>query len=232
VRRIDVVTCLSEELEFALRDAEIWDVPRPSDDALQACGAFGGDSMSFEQWLRHVFMQRLSDAAGGKSPLPSSSSVALRAHREWVMWGQATPERERVIELLGSVDAVVSFHPRLARIGFFETPRGGTSHAGRELVCTLGAAATRSIGWQAELGFEPPARPVSVTVAGTFFGPGGAPLSASEHPLVVATDWTTCFAFAYFGYEEAGRLEPGRYRVDVKLWDEPLGSSELDLRSA
>jgi uncharacterized protein YqcC (DUF446 family) len=232
MRRIDVVRCLYEELEPALHEANIWNLPRPSDDALEQSAAFGADRMSFEQWLRHVFMSRLRESVDGESPLPESSSVALRAHREWVMWGRATPEQERVIELLGSLDAVVSFHPRLSRLGFFETPRGGSSEAGRELQSELDAATTRSIGWQAELSFEAPGRPVAATLTGTLIDPKGQPLQTSEHPLVVAAQWTTCFAFAYYGYAEPGRLVPGRYRIELTLWDEPTGASELELRGA
>jgi len=232
MRRIDIVTCLFEELEPALRDAHIWDVPRPSDDALQHGGAFGENSMSFEQWLRHVFVERLRETVAGACPLPPSSSVALRAHREWVMWGRATPEQERVRELLGSLDAVVSFHPRLARLGFFETARGGGSAAGRELVDELSAARTRCLGWQAEMSFEAPGRPVAATFSGKLSDPEGRLLQTSVHPLVIAADWITSFVFAHYGYEEAGRLEPGPYRVALDLWDEPLGASTLELRGA
>jgi uncharacterized protein YqcC (DUF446 family) len=216
-----------EEVEGALRADGAWDVERPSAEAITAGEPFGGSSMAFEQWLRHVFVDRVQSAVTGVGELPGSSSVGTQAHREWVMWGEATPEQLRLIELLQSLDAVVSFHPRLARLGFFETARGGTSGAGRELFDELLASTTRSIGWQVELAFEPPVRSVPVAVASTLTGPHEKLPYSIEEPLVVAPDWSTCFSFGFWGFAEPGRIPPGSYRVEVTLWDEPLGERTL-----
>lgn len=227
MRRLDVVAALTEEVEGALREAGVWDVEHPGEEAVRAGGAFGGGAMSFEQWLRHVFIARLQSVVTRGEGLPGSSAVGTQAHREWVMWGNATSGQLRLIELLQSLDAVVSFHPQLSRLGFFETPRGGSSHAGRELCDVLAAETLRSIGWQVELTFERAVRAVPITVASTLTGPHDKLPYSVDEALLVLPEWSTCFSFGFWGFDEAGRIEPGAYRVEVRLWDELLGERTL-----
>jgi uncharacterized protein YqcC (DUF446 family) len=90
-------------IEAELRRIGLWDVPRP--ERTDGSGAFGGDAMSFEQWLRWVFVPRVHELLASAGPWPQSSAVSSKAHREWRMWGDR-PDVDRLIELLGEFDAL------------------------------------------------------------------------------------------------------------------------------
>jgi uncharacterized protein YqcC (DUF446 family) len=89
-------------IEAELRRLGFWDVERPPDGE---GGAFGNGAMSFEQWLRWVFVPNVRDRIAFGGPWPASSSVADKAHREWRMWGDV-PDVDRLIDLLRAFDAL------------------------------------------------------------------------------------------------------------------------------
>ena len=90
-------------VEEELRRAGLWDVPRP--ERLEGTGAFGGDAMSFEQWLRWVFVPRVHELLAADGPWPRSSAVHEKAFREWRMWGEA-PGVDGLLERLKEFDAL------------------------------------------------------------------------------------------------------------------------------
>ncbi|CAN5364794.1 hypothetical protein BH09MYX1_BH09MYX1_10150 [soil metagenome] len=92
-RRIDGVVA-------AMKAVGIWDVAEPSAEAIAAGGAFGGDTMSFEQWLRHVFVPSIETRLRENGPWPSSSAVSPRATRE----ADGVPELDPVVDALRDFD--------------------------------------------------------------------------------------------------------------------------------
>lgn len=94
----------------ALKAAGLWTVPSPSPEAVAAAGAFGGDAMSFEQWLVHVFVPSVESRLAEGGPWPTSSAVSVRATRE----ADGVPELEPVVDALRIFDEV--FEPESAKV--------------------------------------------------------------------------------------------------------------------
>ncbi len=94
---------LIDAIEAEMRRSGMWDAPQP--ETPEGVGAFGGDSMAFEQWLRWVFVPRVRELLESGGPWPASSMVGDKAYREWRMWGDA-PNVDRLIELLREFDAL------------------------------------------------------------------------------------------------------------------------------
>ncbi len=84
----------------ALKGASVWDVPEPSSEAIAAGGAFGGETMSFEQWLRWVFVPSIEQRLASDGPWPTSSMVAARAVRE----ADGNPVLDPVVDALRAFD--------------------------------------------------------------------------------------------------------------------------------
>ncbi len=66
-----------------MKSAGIWEIARPSDEAFANMGAFGLNTMAFEQWLRWVFVPTIEERLTSGGPWPSSSSVGTMAIRNF-----------------------------------------------------------------------------------------------------------------------------------------------------
>jgi uncharacterized protein YqcC (DUF446 family) len=93
---------LADEIEAELR-ASAWNPNPPSEEEVLAGGAFGLKTVAFETWLQVVFISRLRQVAAGVIPIPTSSSVAVQASREW----DGVRGRDRLFELISEVDRTV-----------------------------------------------------------------------------------------------------------------------------
>ena len=65
-----------------MKGAGLWQGERPPDEAFVDMGAFGGNTMSFDQWLRWVFIPNVEALIASNGPWPKCSSVGIRATRE------------------------------------------------------------------------------------------------------------------------------------------------------
>jgi uncharacterized protein YqcC (DUF446 family) len=66
----------------SMKEAGVWDTPRPPDSAFEDMGAFGMNTMPFTDWLRWVFVPRVEQLIASNGPWPTSSQVAAQAARE------------------------------------------------------------------------------------------------------------------------------------------------------
>lgn len=88
----------------AMQSAGIWDTPPPpAHDG--PIGAFGTNAMSFETWLRHVFVSRVESLIASNGPWPAGSQVSVQATREWQMWG-SWDKAEPIIDALRRFDGL------------------------------------------------------------------------------------------------------------------------------
>ena len=94
---------LADDIEAELRSIW-WDPNPPSEEEVVAGGAFGQNSVAFETWLQVIFIRRLRQVASGELAIPESSSVAVKAAREW----DGVPGRDRLSELIQDVDRIVA----------------------------------------------------------------------------------------------------------------------------
>ena len=63
-------------LQSALHQADVWEVPEPTPEQMASTQPFAVDTMSFEQWLRYVFVARFKVMIEQQAPLPSSCNIA------------------------------------------------------------------------------------------------------------------------------------------------------------
>ena len=94
----------------ALKAARMWEIAAPSADAIATAGAFGGDAMSFEQWLVHVFVPSVESRLAEGGPWPTGSAVSVRATRE----ADRMPELDPVVDALRRFDAI--FEPESPKV--------------------------------------------------------------------------------------------------------------------
>ena len=85
-------------IEAELRRLGGWEVPEPPATFSQA---FGADVMTFEQWLRHVFVPRVRESVAS-GVFPGSSEVGVKATREY----ESVAEADRLVALLRTFDGL------------------------------------------------------------------------------------------------------------------------------
>jgi uncharacterized protein YqcC (DUF446 family) len=66
----------------SMKDAGVWETPRPPDSAFENMGAFGMNTMPFTDWLRWVFVPNVERLIASEGPWPRSSQVSVQATRE------------------------------------------------------------------------------------------------------------------------------------------------------
>ena len=85
-----------------MKNANLWDIVRPKDEAFVDMGAFGQRTMSFAQWLRWVFVPNVERLVASGGPWPRSSSVAAMATRE----GDTDRGIQSLVKSLSDFDAL------------------------------------------------------------------------------------------------------------------------------
>lgn len=66
-------------LQVAMESVDLWETDEPTEEALASTEPFCMDTMSFEQWLRYVLINRFAIMAEHQLPLPTQCSVAPMA---------------------------------------------------------------------------------------------------------------------------------------------------------
>ena len=84
----------------SMKDAGVWDGPRPPEAAFENMGAFGMNTMPFTDWLRWVFVPRVEQLIATNGPWPGSSSVSAQAARE----GDTDPVVQSLVPALSEFD--------------------------------------------------------------------------------------------------------------------------------
>lgn len=89
-----------DAIEAEMRRLGIWEIPAPAPEACGNMGAFGMNTMAYEQWLRHVFVPRVRQTLETGGPWPPSSSVGTQAIRNFDGWHEGSD----LIDLLCQFD--------------------------------------------------------------------------------------------------------------------------------
>jgi uncharacterized protein YqcC (DUF446 family) len=92
------------KIKSEMRRTGLWDVKGLSSESRQNRGAFGMDSMSFEQWLRWVFVPNVEKLLKTGGPWPASSDVGVAAMRNF----DGQDEHSGLVTLLQEFDALFS----------------------------------------------------------------------------------------------------------------------------
>jgi uncharacterized protein YqcC (DUF446 family) len=94
-----------DEVESEMRRIGMWQGQPPAPERLVVTQAFGGDKLSFEQWLQFILIPRVREIIAEGGGFPRGSQVSDQAFREWRMWGDM-PDVDRLLQLLREFDAL------------------------------------------------------------------------------------------------------------------------------
>jgi uncharacterized protein YqcC (DUF446 family) len=93
---------LADAIEAELRKLGRWSAQRPPDEKFVDMGAFGMNTLSSEQWIQFVLVPRVREVVKDKGELPTSSSVAVWATRNF----DGDPDADHLLSLLRDFDAL------------------------------------------------------------------------------------------------------------------------------
>lgn len=99
------VSEILSELKNEMLRAKIWSDIKPSDDAFNSRQPFCYDTMTFEDWLQYVLIDRLKAIIVMKKELPVSSGVAEMAQQ---VWASDVKAKAGVIDVLACLDVLLS----------------------------------------------------------------------------------------------------------------------------
>lgn len=99
------VASLLMDVEFSLRNMGAWSEERPSDEALASEAPFCIDTLTFEQWLQFIFLERMRVLVEQNLPLPEQCGIAPMAE---VHFQQAQRDPGQLIAHLEALDRTLS----------------------------------------------------------------------------------------------------------------------------
>ena len=103
-----IYIALSSQLlavENTLREMNLWSEVAPSAEALSSDQPFSMDTLAFYEWLQFIFLPRMSQLIASAGPLPENCSISPMAEE---YFSGMSPQASRLIELLNSIDEVLS----------------------------------------------------------------------------------------------------------------------------
>ena len=98
----------ADELEDELRRLNRWQHFPLSSDKFQDMGAFGSNTMTFEQWIQFVLVPRIDHIVLNKGELPADSMLATYAVRVF----DGDPDASTLIGLLNEIDDLINITPQ------------------------------------------------------------------------------------------------------------------------
>ncbi|WP_339668610.1 YqcC family protein [Dasania marina] len=75
------VTALLTDLQLALQRLQLWQLERPSEQALASQQPFCIDTLNFPQWLQFVFVERMQWLLAQQQPLPRNCQISPMAEQ-------------------------------------------------------------------------------------------------------------------------------------------------------
>lgn len=91
-------------IEQELRLRGWWEERAPSAQALASVEPFSVDTLSFEQWLQWIFLQRMKMILENDLPLPNASGILEMAEMVYV---DRVQETTRLRQLLAEFDELI-----------------------------------------------------------------------------------------------------------------------------
>jgi len=101
---------LCEAIESELKRLNRWSAPLPG-EAFNNMGAFGSNTMAFEQWIQFILIPRLREIIKSQEAFPSGSSLGTYAMRVF----DGDPQTQQLHSLLYQLDNLVATGSREPR---------------------------------------------------------------------------------------------------------------------
>jgi len=92
------------EIEAELIRLGRWEAQPLPDDRFVNMGAFGSNTMAFEQWIQFILLPRIRDIIASNGEFPSESNLAPYAIRYF----DGDPDAENLHQLLYDLDALIN----------------------------------------------------------------------------------------------------------------------------
>jgi uncharacterized protein YqcC (DUF446 family) len=94
------LSSLLDQLERQLRHHQLWQIQRPSLDALASREPFAIDTLEPHQWLQWIFMVKIRAALHGEMVLPRGFSITPYFEQAWAQ----DAARADLLVLLSQID--------------------------------------------------------------------------------------------------------------------------------
>lgn len=149
---------------------------------------------------------------------------SLPEHVEWAEEHGLAGNAARVLE---RIEDLVNFHPKLARLGFFDGGGDPESSVGRPFEKRFDADKVRFITWQIEMDHpDEQYAEVEFELRWRFTQPNGTTDDEQVLASSIQETWSDSYHFVTCG---DGTLEwpPGKYTLRVSLWDEPFAEATM-----
>jgi len=98
------VSAKAGHIEVELKKLGRWDAQSLPDDRFENMGAFGRNTMTFEQWIQFILLPRIRDIVASNGEFPSESNLAPYAIRYF----DGDPDAENLHQLLYDMDALIN----------------------------------------------------------------------------------------------------------------------------
>ena len=118
------------ELETALRRLHRWDEKSLPPEKFEDMGAFGANTMTFEQWLQFVLIPRIQEIIADKDEFPTGSMLAPYAIR--VLDGD--PDGYELHDILYALDALVNGESHEDEVASLDEPPTPSPNTSRDTV--------------------------------------------------------------------------------------------------
>jgi uncharacterized protein YqcC (DUF446 family) len=119
----------ADEIEVELKRLDRWTANPLPDEAFKNMGAFGSNTMSFEQWLQFVLIPRIRQIVEEKSEFPEGSNLATYAIRYF----DGDSDSDSLREVLYNLDELINKKqnpPVIPAQPFFSNPVAPTVSIG------------------------------------------------------------------------------------------------------
>ncbi len=111
IQRYTELADLILELQMAMQEAQVWETKQPSMRALASEQPFCIDTMTFEQWLRYVLIERFKEMIEQQHPLPERCHISPMVEEAF-----RGLEPKRIKHLILACDALDRFLSRASSL--------------------------------------------------------------------------------------------------------------------
>lgn len=92
-------------LERELREQSLWQVEKPSAQALRSTAPFAIDRLTFVQWLQFIFLEKMGKLVEEVQPLPTAISVLPMATE---YFSPLSVDSAAIENIIGRIDSLIS----------------------------------------------------------------------------------------------------------------------------
>lgn len=102
--RYTLVKAKANEIEAELKRLNRWSHEPLHDEQYEDMGAFGMNTMAFEQWIQFILLQRIEEIIQEHGDFPAGSSVGVQAIRVF----DGDPDASQLQSLLSELDYIIN----------------------------------------------------------------------------------------------------------------------------